>query len=183
MKQIAKRNVRILTMASSFYIIGLILGGLFNDILPGFSMESTQNMTVLDFFKHNYLANLFLIFTMFTFGIFTSVLLLMNGFLVSLSSFHSIENGNDTLFILTALLPHGLFEIPAMVLSGALGFKLLDFVYMKVRGKHFSEKWFLIDALFFLVLISLLTILAAIVEALLTPFLLKKLLVGGPYVF
>ncbi len=146
MKELIKRNKRILYIASSFYIVGLVLGVIFNNILPSLSQDNVQNITVSGYFTHNFAANLFLIFSMFTFGILTSILLLLNGFLVGLSSLHSItDHGNDVLFILTALVPHGIFEIPAMILSGALGFKLLDYVYMKIRGIYFSKKQFLQD--------------------------------------
>ncbi|MFJ5964090.1 stage II sporulation protein M [Bacillus sp. NPDC093026] len=79
------------------------------------------------------------------------------------------------IYILTALIPHGIFEIPAMILSGSLGFKLLDFVYLKIREMYSPKKHFFSDILFFTMMICLLTLLAALTEALLTPFLLNKL--------
>ncbi|MCY8592712.1 stage II sporulation protein M [Bacillus haynesii] len=183
MKELLKRNKRILYIASSFYVVGLVLGVIFNNILPSLSQDNVQNITVLGYFTHNFAANLFLIFSMFTFGILTSILLILNGFLVGLSSLHSItDHGNDVLFILTALVPHGIFEIPAMILSGALGFKLLDYVYMKIRGINFSKKQFLLDFLYFVIILFLLTLLAAVIEALITPYLLNKLTLGGSYV-
>ncbi|TWJ69128.1 hypothetical protein CHCC14817_2060 [Bacillus paralicheniformis] len=69
-----------------------------------------------------------------------------------------------------------------MILSGALGFKLLDYVYMKIRGIYFSKKQFLQDFLYFVIILFLLTLLAAVTEALITPYLLNKLTLGGSYV-
>ncbi|MED4993399.1 stage II sporulation protein M [Bacillus safensis] len=176
MTGILNRNKRILYIASILYIAGIVLGVIFNNILPSLSPETVDEVTVLGYFKHNFAANLFLIFSMFTFGILTSILLLLNGFLVGLSSLQSInDHGNNLLYILTALIPHGIFEIPAMILSGSLGFKLLDFVYLKIRGIYSPKKHFFSDILFFTMMICLLTLLAALTEALLTPFLLKKL--------
>ncbi|OQP18268.1 hypothetical protein B2I20_19355, partial [Bacillus stratosphericus] len=96
------RNKRILYIASILYIAGIVLGVIFNNILPSLSPETVDEVTVLGYFKHNFAANLFLIFSMFTFGILTSILLLLNGFLVGLSSLQSItDHGNNLLYILT----------------------------------------------------------------------------------
>ncbi|OLP67036.1 hypothetical protein BACPU_03950 [Bacillus pumilus] len=184
MKELLKRNKRILYIASFLYIVGLILGVTFYNILPSLSQHSAEDITVFGYFTHNFSANLFLIFSMFTFGILTSILLLLNGFLVGLSSLQSLtDHGNDLLYILTALVPHGIFEVPAMILSGALGFKLLDFVYMKIRGIHFSKKQFFKEFLYFVLFIFLLTLLAAVTEAIITPYLLNKLALGGSHVY
>ncbi|WP_026562220.1 stage II sporulation protein M [Bacillus sp. J37] len=168
-----KRNSRVLVVASSCYVVGLLLGIIFSNVLPVDQPVTSENPTIMEFFIHNLVADLLISFTIFTFGIFTMVLLVMNGFLVGLSAVHSLELGNSMPYVLVALLPHGVFEIPSMIVAGAIGFKLLDTVMMKLKGK--SKIYLIQDISIFLVMIVCFTLIAAVIEATVTPFLLTLL--------
>lgn len=114
------------------------MGTFFSNILPVERQEPNVGRTIFDYFIHNVLADVFISFTIFTFGIFTAALLLVNGFLVGVSIMHSLQHGNDLIYIVTALVPHGIFEIPAMIIAGSIGFKLIDAVIAKIRGESIS---------------------------------------------
>ncbi|PFE13229.1 stage II sporulation protein M [Bacillus cereus] len=169
------RNRRIILASIIIYILGIILGLVFNDILhtdpPTKSIKN--NPSFLHFAYHNLLANILTCFSFFTFGIFTIVLIIYNGFLIGLSSIHSIEQGKNLLYVICALLPHGIFEIPAFIFAGAIGFKGLDFIFKKITGK--KVELFFRDILTMLLVIFILTCIAAIIEANITPMILNKL--------
>ncbi|MEK5323050.1 stage II sporulation protein M [Aeribacillus sp. FSL M8-0254] len=173
MKTVLLRNKRVLSVAFIIYVIGIIMGTFFSNILPVERQEPNVGRTIFDYFIHNLLADVFISFTIFTFGIFTAALLLVNRFLVGVSIMHSLQHGNDLIYIVTALVPHGIFEIPAMIIAGSIGFKLIDAVIAKMRGE--SNSVFLKDIFTFFFLMIILTFIAAVVEAKITPYLMAQL--------
>ena len=72
--------------------------------------------------------------------------------------------------LLTAIVPHGIFEIPAVVLSASLSFYVSVGIIKKLMDSEFSLRTCLINSLktFLLVVLPLLVI-AAVVEAFITP--------------
>ncbi|MGH0945268.1 stage II sporulation protein M [Bacillus mycoides] len=169
------RNRRIILASIIIYILGIILGLVFSDILqtdpPTKGIKA--NLGFLHFTYHNLLANILTCFSFFTFGIFTIVLIIYNGFLIGISSIHSIEQGHNLLYVICALLPHGIFEIPAFIFAGAIGFKGLDFILKKITGK--KVELFFRDIFTMLLVIFILTCIAATIEANITPMILNKL--------
>lgn len=93
------------------------------------------------------------------FPVFNSV---ANGYILGFVSLRSVENGG--FLTLWKLLPHGIFELPAVFISLGLGAKLGTFVFQKNKLNSFRD--YLINSLktFILIVIPLL-IIAGIIEA------------------
>ncbi|UHA72410.1 stage II sporulation protein M [Paenibacillus sp. 481] len=93
---------------------------------------------------------------------------LIIGFVIALSSaVHSYPT------ILAGLLPHGLLEIPALLLAGAIGLKPLSLIVRRIKYGE-KIKWIteaLNSARLFLVVTALL-IVASLIEANITPYIM-----------
>ena len=128
--------------------------------------EETENMTWFELAKFLFLNNVQssffgMIFGVF-FGLFPLMVVVVNGYLLGFVASRVV--GSEGIFTLWRLFPHGIFEIPAVLISVGLGLKLGTFILQKNKTK--SLKGLLIKSLkaFFVVVVPLL-ILAAIIEA------------------
>lgn len=99
------------------------------------------------------------------FGIITSFSLFFNGFILGIVIGAMVSSGN-ILVVLTSLVPHGIVEIPTVILAGAWGYRLgIEWLLNQSKGKRGKvfitnlKKYFI--ALPFLVI---LLIFAAIIE-------------------
>jgi stage II sporulation protein M len=89
------------------------------------------------------------------FGIITIILSILNGYAVGYVSSYSISSvGAGSLL---NLLPHGIFELPAIFISFGMGIKFGSFIFYKEKMKNFSMR------VFIFVVLPLL-IIAAIIE-------------------
>ena len=103
------------------------------------------------------------------FGIFPIIATFANGYIVGYVSSSVVSSSG--VGSLVNLLPHGIFELPAIFISFGLGLKLGTFAFYKSKAKHFRE--FFVNSLRVFVFIVLpLLIIAAIIEGSLI-FLLK----------
>ena len=136
----------------------LILNEL-EDIGIGFSEKSTIEMIVF-VFRHNLQAVALSIISGIIL-IFPVIAVLMNG--MTIGFFFGVA-GNPSLFI--ALIPHGIFEIPAFITCAALGMRLGFVILVPGKGKTriFCVKEVLADCLKILILIITLLLLAAVIE-------------------
>jgi len=100
-------------------------------------------------------------------GIFPVVTSILNGYLLGFVASEVVQSNGIS--VLWRLLPHGIFELPALFISLGLGIKLGSFVLEKNKIK--TLKIYLIKSLkaFFFVIIPLL-IIAAIIESFLIFF-------------
>jgi stage II sporulation protein M len=93
------------------------------------------------------------------FGIFPSLVALFNGYILGFVSNESVQTNG--IFVLWKLLPHGIFELPAVFISLGLGIKLASKLFER-KGK-FGENFINASRVFLFVVIPLL-IIAAIIE-------------------
>jgi len=103
------------------------------------------------------------------FGIVPAGILFFNGFIVGivLEYFHS--QGEGLLQLLLAIIPHGILEIPAFAVAGLGG---VEWYFEIVRGRGTLRERFLngfIKSMRMLVLALIMLLLAALVEAYITP--------------
>lgn len=128
-------------------------------------LAKTENMSLLNtiFFiiSNNVQSTFFGILFGIFFGIFPVINAIINGYLLGFVSSISVANGG--ILTLWRLLPHGIFELPAVFISLGLGLKLGMFVFQKNKIK--SLKDYLISSFkaFLLIVIPLLVI-AGIIE-------------------
>ena len=101
------------------------------------------------------------------FGIIPMFTLIANAYLLGFVSSMAVES--NSFLSLWRLLPHGIFELPALFISLALGLKLGSFIFQK--DKIDSLKKFVLESLrvFVLIVVPLL-IIAAIIEGVLIFF-------------
>jgi stage II sporulation protein M len=96
------------------------------------------------------------------FGIFPILVTIFNGYLLGFVSAFSVAGGG--VLSLWKLLPHGIFELPAIFLSLGLGLRLGTLVFQKNKQKFLKENILRSLKIFLLIVIPLL-IIAAIIEA------------------
>ena len=136
-------------------------------------LAETENMSQLDTISFIISNNIQSTFFGILFGIFFGILpvvnAIMNGYILGFVSSISVANGG--ILTLWRLLPHGIFELPAVFISLGLGLKMGMFVFQKHKLK--SLKNYLINSFkVFLFIIIPLLIIAGIIEGALI-FLLK----------
>jgi stage II sporulation protein M len=162
-----------------FFIIGLffafvLIGFLFpipdflyNEILEFIReiLEKTENLSqseMIWFIISNNIQSSFLgILFGFIYGIFPLIIAIANGYVLGFVSSMSVESVGVA--SLLKILPHGIFELPAIFISLGLGLKFGTFMFQKNKAKNFRN--YLINSLrvFFLIIIPLL-IIAGIIE-------------------
>ncbi len=153
-----------------FVLIGFFIPApefLYNKIMDFIEdlLKQTQGMSQLELIKFITLNNIESTFK----GIFFGILLgippvisaIANGYLLGFVSLMSVNQ--DGFLILWRILPHGIFELPAVFISLGLGLKLGTFIFQK--NKIGSFKNYLINSLkVFLLIIIPLLIIAGIIE-------------------
>ena len=106
----------------------------------------------------------------FGFGILTTTILLLNGFLIG-SMIKSATVCIPKREILLLTLPHCIFEIPAIIMAGAAGFKIpYEIVrYLAGRKEQILTKEDIKEYLTLALISIILIVIAAFVEAYITP--------------
>lgn len=169
------------------FILGMILLFLYikpeaaNEMIKNFFEGKTDilapdgRVTALGLLKNNVTASL----VMFISGIVPFIFLPLIGIFLNGAIIGSLfklfySNGiNVVALCIRGILPHGIFEIPALVISAAMGAKLCMTVIKKIRRKDVSvvETLKELGTKFITIVVPLL-IVAAFVEAYVTPSLL-----------
>ncbi len=131
-------------------------------------VQKTEGLTSFGLIKFIFLNNLQSSFTAMVFGFALGIIpflaTIFNGFIVGFVSAMATEtNGFVTLL---NLLPHGIFELPAIFISLGLGIKLGSFVFQKNKGDSFRKYLWEGLRVFIFIILPLLVI-AAIIEGLL----------------
>ena len=77
--------------------------------------------------------------------------------------------GIGGIFILWRLLPHGIFEIPAIIISISMGLRLGSFLFVYHGKKKCSEfwKWIKKSSIAFLLIVIPLLVIAGLIEGIL----------------
>ena len=149
---------------SLFMVLGLIFPNFFEEQIRELIktlIEKTQELSTLELISFIMTNNIQVAFFGIIFGIIFGILptlgLIVNGYVLGFVAYHSIlEEG---IFILWRLLPHGIFEIPAILISTSLGIRLgTDF-------KNFKKNLKSAIRVFLLIVVPLLVI-AGIIEGL-----------------
>lgn len=134
-------------------------------------LEKTQGMSYIEltgFIFFNNLKSSFMVLIFgFLFGILPIISTLANGYMVGFVSAMSVEA--EGFVSLWQLVPHGIFELPAVFISLGMGLKFGTFIFQKEKLKSFEK--FLKESLRVFVFIVLpLLIIAAIIEGSLISF-------------
>mgnify|MGYP001585762599 CR=1 FL=1 len=176
---IIRQNRKIIFALTALYILFLVGGLIYNSMTyTKFSFSSEESKAAYqEFFKttnfkdtfignfqhiffHNAIASLFRIATGIILAIIPLWLIINDGILDSAAIINSGYN------ILFSFIPHGIFEIPAMIISSSLGVMIfLSILKSKNRRKNIIQAYKNTFLIFLLIIIPLLLI-AGIIEAL-----------------
>ena len=129
-------------------------------------LEKTQGMNFIELFWFIFWNNLKVSFigiiSGILFGVFPLLTSIANGYLLGFVS--HIVTLEENFLSLWRILPHGIFELPAVFISLGLGLKLGMFIFQKKRVKYLKENLYKSLGVFFLIVLPLL-IIAAIIES------------------
>jgi len=103
-----------------------------------------------------------------SFGILTIFIMSINGIVIG-AVMEIVHQDHSALFVAAAILPHGIFEIPAFVISGALGILLAQSLIAEWYTGHDTAADAARYARLFILWVLPLIAIAACVEAFITP--------------
>jgi len=107
-----------------------------------------------------------------SFGILTIFIMSLNGIVIG-AIMEIIHKDHSWTFIAAALIPHGIFEIPAFILAGALGILLAQSLIAEWYGGADASGEAQNLARIFVVYVLPLVVVAACVEAFITPVIIQ----------
>jgi stage II sporulation protein M len=145
---------------------------LFRETIASGIANDPSWLICLKIFLNNLQANLLIFLGGVTLGMLTAGVLVVNGLVIGVVV-EVVRRREGPLFIVASLLPHGIIEIPAFVLSGVLGFCLAQGMWGEVTaGGDAAAVAKGLGRRFILVVLPLIAI-AAVVEAFITPALIS----------
>ncbi|WAC04597.1 MAG: stage II sporulation protein M [Methanoregula sp.] len=103
-----------------------------------------------------------------SFGIFTILIMSLNGIVIG-AIMEIVHEQHSSAFVAAAILPHGIFEIPGFILAGALGILLSQSLVNEYYGSgDAAAETERLTRNFMLMVLPLIAV-AAVVEAFITP--------------
>lgn len=161
----------------AIFLISAYIGYLFNgDVVEEIFKEfgSIANLDPISLFVviflNNSLKSLLAILLGFFFGIFPIFFVSVNGYI--LGAVFSIKKDLGLIKLLLAILPHGIIEIPAILIASSYGVHLgYRFALALFKNKEFKPYLFKALKVYFKVVLPMLLI-AAFIETFITPALL-----------
>mgnify|MGYP001563260883 CR=1 FL=1 len=128
-------------------------------------INKTQGMSQIELivfiFNNNLQASFLGLITGIILGIYPVVAAVVNGYLVGFVGVLSVNEGGFS--VLLRLLPHGIFELPAIFISLGMGIKLGTFIFQKKKLNAFKDFFWSSFQVFVFIVIPLL-IFAALIE-------------------
>lgn len=106
------------------------------------------------------------------FGIAPIAFVAINGLIIGLVV-SVFTQAQGPLATVAALLPHGIIEIPAFIVSSAMGVRLGMSFYRRLKGEHGLGAEIIAAILFFLIYLVPAFLVAAFIEAYITPVILS----------
>ncbi len=167
-------------LAIALFVLGAIVGFAFPDFFGEYFnqiikdlIEKTKDLNtgemVFFIFQNNVLSSLMAVVLGFVLGVFPVASIVINGILLGyvMNKVIAVEG----VLIIWRLVPHGIFELPAIFISVGLGIKFGMFLFVK-KGKKSEEfrrrLWKSLKV--FLTIVLPLLIIAAIIEGVLIGF-------------
>ena len=133
--------------------------------------EGLDTLNLIRFiFINNLKSSFFAMFFGIFFGIIPLIITVVNGYVLGFVANKTVSG--EGYLILWRLLPHGIFELPAVLISVALGLKLGSFLFIS-KNKNWKEFWEWLKDCFrvFVFIVIPLLVIAGIIEGFLIIFL------------
>ncbi len=125
-------------------------------------------------FLNNALKSLIAIITGVALGFIPLIFVAGNGMLIGMLV-NIILKEKGSIFVITALLPHGVIEIPMVLISASIGLRLGHGMYLSIKGENNNIKSELKQGLeFYMKWVAPLLLLAAIIETFVTPLIVFR---------
>jgi stage II sporulation protein M len=121
---------------------------------------------ILYIFTNNIKSAFIVLFLGFAFGVIPLFALITNGYLLGFVVNYAFNR--EGIFILWKIFPHGIFELPAVLISIAIGLKL---GFNVLNRKFKFKEYFLRSIRFFISVVIPLLVIAALIEGSLIYFL------------
>jgi stage II sporulation protein M len=148
-------------------LIGLMTEGIFEDIQSEYSAVIAANI-----FINNLQASTILFIGGAAFGLITLLVLSINGFVIGIFV-EFIRQEQGLCFVLAGILPHGIFEIPALLLAAMFGVLLGKELWNELHGSGDAIAVAEQNGKRFLVYVLPLLGIAAIIEGFITPEIIQ----------
>ncbi len=124
---------------------------------------------MLVIFLNNAVKSLFAIVLGAGFGIIPVIFVAGNGLILGLVA-NEVSKQQGIVLVLAALVPHGIIEIPMILISAGLGLRLGYFMYLSLRGEKKDMKYELAESLrLYMRLVMPLLFVSAMIETFVTP--------------
>lgn len=171
--------IMIISGFTAYYLLPMNLG---NEIIEDFgnSIGDLSGYSPLTFaifiFLNNLRATLIAwISGLIPFIFIPAIICAINGGVVGAVFKITSEEGSIFKDFATSILPHGVFEIPAICIAVAMGISLCVFVIKKIRGKSDASlaKFLKSQFIYFLKVVLPLLIVAAAIESFVTPLIMN----------
>jgi stage II sporulation protein M len=150
-----------------------------NTLMKGFSSRFAPLLTMSPLyilfmiFLNNAFVSLVSLILGIALGVFPILFIASNGYFVGVISY-IVGQQKGFLFILLALLPHGVLELPMVFLSASIGLRLGHQVFLYLIGRPTEvKKEFKRGLMFYFLLIVPLLFVAAIIETFITPVIIS----------
>jgi stage II sporulation protein M len=131
---------------------------------------------MLVIFLNNALKSLLSIVLGVGFGIIPVIFVGGNGIILGLVA-NQVSREQGTLLVLAAILPHGILEIPMILISSGLGLRLGYLMYSSIMGKETDMRSELMQSLrIYMRIIMPLLFVSAVVETFVTPLVVLRVL-------
>jgi stage II sporulation protein M len=145
---------------------------MFRDALLGEILDSTPSVLAVKLFLNNLQACVVMFLGGASLGLLTAFIIMANGVVIG-SVVELVRQQQGLLFIAAALLPHGIFEISAFVISGTLGFLLARNLWREWNGAGDAAASAVAMGRIFLLVVLPLVAVAAFTEAFITPEIIR----------
>ncbi|MGG3573694.1 stage II sporulation protein M [Bacillus gobiensis] len=173
MLNILKSFKKLFLIAITLYTLSIIFGYFIGMYFPIGEIDDNTTLTSNPFvyFNHNIVALLYFLSGLVTFGLGSIYNLLLNGTLLGVA-IESLTAKTSFWVAILHILPHAVFEIPALLLAGGLGLLPIKWFYNFLKGnKRVHIRWIQLFKLGCVMICLLL--LAGFSEAWLTPYIIK----------
>mgnify|MGYP001163399638 FL=1 len=153
-------------------MFGESLVNLFEEMIANQIMSAEPPLLALQLFLNNLEACVIIFIGGAFFGFISVAILMLNGVIIG-AVLEVIQKEAGYLAIIAAILPHGIFELPAVIASGALGLMMGRAVKNELAGTSDASFEALRLGRYFVKYIIPFIAIAAIIEAFITPAILQ----------
>lgn len=168
-KGLYSRNKRLILLSTAILLFSIFVGYIYSNSIDQIMREvlgqmrgkfSKEGINALSILLNNLKASLFIYSGL---GIFTAVILFFNGIIIGyVVAIYPLS--------IIYIVPHGIFEIPALILAAVAGFRITSMLINMLRSLVNDEPlsghyWEFKDSLVIFGIAALLFVVAAIIEA------------------